>query len=404
MRYPRAIPPGPIATLLVAAIVALSTLIMTPVRAVAAQQESCRKGGARCDSTARADRAAELQRELDGIRAEIEKVRRGLSRRGRLDPQTARALRAAEAELSQAHMGRLELLRAIERGREEASRVRVTVPAGAVDMAAQMAAMARLTEQTPDGWLGIVISSDAEYRLGDDGNVVMFSRDYPVVEAIEPGSPADRAGVLAGDVILAYAGRDVRGVEIPIGRLLQPGKKLPIRIRRAAGPTEIVVTVGERPAGYPVVVQHPDRWVGPVAPRSPRVSVMTPSGAPVPAVRPTPEAAGIRPAPLPPEPPAVALIIGTPGTAAIGGAEVTDMGADLRDVLGVDNGVLVLTVGRGTPASRAGLRGGDVIVEAAGERIDSPAELLRIARRSSDRSIGIEIVRKGDRRVITFRW
>jgi S1-C subfamily serine protease len=69
-----------------------------------------------------------------------------------------------------------------------------------------------------------------------------------IVVAVEPASPADRAGVMIGDVLVGLDGASVADVE-DIHGLLGPekvGSRALLRILRAGGLTEVSITVGER--------------------------------------------------------------------------------------------------------------------------------------------------------------
>ena len=67
--------------------------------------------------------------------------------------------------------------------------------------------------------------------------------------------------------------------------------------------------------------------------------------------------------------------------------------------LGVDQGALVRAVADGSPAARAGLRPGDVIVELGGESIRTVEDLYAaIRRRDPGDAVELTVVRSGDRR------
>ena len=66
--------------------------------------------------------------------------------------------------------------------------------------------------------------------------------------------------------------------------------------------------------------------------------------------------------------------------------------------------VLVLRVPSNTPAARAGLEPGDVIVRAGGRNVESIADVRRaFAETRRDGDLTIEVVRKRERRTIELR-
>jgi S1-C subfamily serine protease len=69
-----------------------------------------------------------------------------------------------------------------------------------------------------------------------------------IVLSVEPGSPAEKAGVVIGDVLLSLDGHDLRGVEdlhsALDSRLI--GKTVKLKLARAGQPKEVTVTVAER--------------------------------------------------------------------------------------------------------------------------------------------------------------
>jgi S1-C subfamily serine protease len=68
-----------------------------------------------------------------------------------------------------------------------------------------------------------------------------------LVAGVRPASPAERAGLKTGDVILAYAGTPVAGVD-DLHRLLigaHAGRAQPIEILRRAKRMTLTITPGE---------------------------------------------------------------------------------------------------------------------------------------------------------------
>jgi S1-C subfamily serine protease len=91
------------------------------------------------------------------------------------------------------------------------------------------------------------------------------------------------------------------------------------------------------------------------------------------------------------------------GRRAVAGAELSELNPDLARYFRVDDGVLVLQVARSTPAARAGLQGGDVIVRAGGRSVGSVADLRR-AFGEREGKVRLEVVRQGQRRQLDVEW
>lgn len=133
----------------------------------------------------------------------------------------------------------------------------VTIPAATVDRVVdQLLAGGRVRR----GYLGIGtqpvrLPDTVRGQMGDAGDAT--AADAPptalMIVALEPGAPADQAGLLLGDVLLALDGRpthDVDDVLAAIGSGLghaPVGRMLEARILRAGQLRTVTVTVGEPP-------------------------------------------------------------------------------------------------------------------------------------------------------------
>lgn len=69
-----------------------------------------------------------------------------------------------------------------------------------------------------------------------------------VVTEVSDGSPAAKAGIKTGDVIVRFAGRDVSSVASVLGALrsAKPGKEVPITVKRNGETVKMTVTIGQR--------------------------------------------------------------------------------------------------------------------------------------------------------------
>lgn len=123
----------------------------------------------------------------------------------------------------------------------------LTIPGGTVDQVAdQILAGGRLTR----GYLGL---ASQPVRLPDGlRQALHLGGEFGlVIVNVEPGGPADQAGVLLGDIVVALDGSPV-GEPGDVLAALGPdrvGRPMTVRLLRAAQPIDLTITVGSRPAG-----------------------------------------------------------------------------------------------------------------------------------------------------------
>ena len=302
----------------------------------------------------------------------------------------------------------------------------VVVSVGALSLPrsvdAQASPSARSTLITrPTGWLGVHYSAEARIDNTGEGLFISYN-SYPVVEAVEPGSPAEKSGIQVGDTLLAFNGHDFVRRGVPMARLLRPGEKLTVRVKRNAR-RNVVVTVAQRPPGpFAFRMTMPSRSGGLMtpAPTRPGIAEMERSVA---ELREANVVLAPRAAALAEDVarktvralerdvvmhPSVAPLIafGTPsGAMGIAGAEMVPVNPELGGVLGVRRGVLVVNVPAATPADRSGLRGGDVIVRAGSDEIVDPAALhMAMVHVGPVKALQLDLVRKGRPLKLTLHW
>lgn len=93
----------------------------------------------------------------------------------------------------------------------------------------------------------------------------------------------------------------------------------------------------------------------------------------------------------------------TAGLRGVAGAELTELEPELAGYFrNVQEGLLVLRVAPASPADRAGLRAGDVIVTAGGRRPESVAALRSLLARPTADAVELRVVRKGRTRTLTL--
>jgi len=300
--------------------------------------------------------------------------------------------------------------------------------------------------QTATGWIGVSVDIATVQRGSASSTTVRIA-------AVQPGSPAERAGVRAGDTLLAvndWSGPD--DLRSLADRLrLEPGDPVRLVVSRAGRPTEIRVVAGDRPSGLGIAARpappSPDSIVTAIEramdalrqrlasgegfrvrfERAPQAGDASPprwvEGSP--SVRPLPPGllprradqdrdsalAGLRFLFL--EDRAMEEIIRdrgdeprrafspfTPyrlGMNRIAGAEAIDLHPELSSYFEVDAGVLIVDVPDGTPAHAAGLRPGDVVVSAGERPVRTLAGLREAVATQRVDALSLEVVRRGER-------
>ena len=86
------------------------------------------------------------------------------------------------------------------------------------------------------------------------------------------------------------------------------------------------------------------------------------------------------------------------------GVDVQELTDQLRRYFGVDHGVLVTEVEKGSPAEKAGLKAGDIITNISGKDIEDYRDLVRTIRYyDPDDRVEVHITRKGARKTIKVK-
>ena len=252
----------------------------------------------------------------------------------------------------------------------------------------------------PKGWIGINAQGPKNTFISADGYFVQYF-DYPLIISVDPDSPAQRAGIVPGDVLLGYDGADVKGRRIDLTQLLVPDKKLTVSVRHDGESKDFTVTVAPAPTlvADRRAAGQAEIFVERVITSSEPRLVMAPS-----------RAGGARGAG------------GTGGasTARVGmvtpfryfftangafGAILQTVNPELAKTLKLDTGVLVVDITDETPASRSGLKTGDVIVAAAGQAVASLKALQEVvAARMPDRSVVLQVMRDKRPQKVTLSW
>jgi len=199
-------------------------------------------------------------------------------------------------------------------------------------------------------WLGVRLDD----LRGDDVAAYGLTRANAArVSEVIPGSPAAAAGLRVGDVILEFGGERIDEFrELPwLASVAGIGSVVPVLVLRDDARLTLDVTMGRLPGTNPATGGITD-----------------------------------------------------PASGRIHGLTVSDLSADLASELNVADGagVVVLGVSSPSPAERAGLERGDVIVRIGDEEVSSAAALVESLRDLGDaESIQLQ-VRRGRATVFVF--
>ncbi len=188
------------------------------------------------------------------------------------------------------------------------------------------------------------------------------------ITRVEDDSPAMKAGLKVNDVVLTYNGTRVEGME-QFSRFVRetpPGRDVKLLISRDGNTQTVTARIGARK--------------GPIAITGmalPRLEV-----APM--------------APMPDLPRAIMMW----RTSSLG-IEAEALRGQLADFFGVKDGVLVRSVMKDTPAAKAGLKAGDVIVKVGDASVASPADVTSAIRSGKDKK-ALPLVVMRDHKEVTL--
>lgn len=293
---------------------------------------------------------------------------------------------------------------------------------------------------TPNGYLGLNITHEVEVY----GGAVAVQRS--MVASLEPGSPAEAAGIAPGDRLLAVAGRDARERFPDLKGVLEPGRRVAVRVEREGREREFSMTVAQRPQRFDAGCPQFERALQPLrmggvarvwvqdstdAQGNRRMYVLSPSVAPTPPTPPTAAVPRTAPTPTPPAP-AVrgnVAVVPTPPTPAaapaapsvfvfgstsggssfsyFAGAQFRQLDDDWRSVLGIRSGtegVLVNEVAPGSAAAQSGLKVGDVVTMVGNTPATSPLVVSRLLGLTEGSQATLRVVRSRETRTVTLRW
>lgn len=201
-----------------------------------------------------------------------------------------------------------------------------------------------------------------------------------VVDDVRSNSPAEKAGVKEGDVIVEFDGERVRSSR-QFSRLVDEtaqGKSVKMTVQRGGQRTTLDVTPEAREFGR-VSPLSPERFRMPDLPDIPSAPRWREFDS---RILPEIEIHSSRPGRL--------------------GVQIEDVEDQLADYFGVKRGALVTSVSKESPAARAGFRAGDVITRIGGETVENTRDVRREVRRlDEDKEFTVEVMR--DKKPVTLK-
>lgn len=216
------------------------------------------------------------------------------------------------------------------------------------------------------------------------------------IEKVAENSPAKQAGMQDGDVIVKFDGEQVTSVR-KLQRLIgevAPDHQAKVTVLRNGGERDLNVTVGKRPGAsfqtgsfgsiprvsLPGIPEFPSNTM-------PRVTIPRRS-----------EDFEV----FSTVPNSDNLVWNFFSGRRIG-VSTTNLGKQLGEYFGVTDGkgVLINSVAENSPAAKAGLKAGDVIIEADGKSVSSPGELTRALGDKDKKTVNLTILRNKTRQNVT---
>jgi membrane-associated protease RseP (regulator of RpoE activity) len=310
----------------------------------------------------------------------------------------------------------------------------------ALASAATASAQQSKTAAPRAGYIGVSFRGQSFYVVGPGSE----NTAEVVVREVSKGSPAEKAGLKAGDEVIRINGMSpANGKFGAVARTLTEGDTVTLRIKRDGKEREYTVIAAARPEGYAGLIGDRTIMITADSVRGlmrdfmgsarihldtmhlPRVWMNGDSGN----VNIRIERFGTKPGDT--------LFFGKDtvmlrhfrngveagelfrhfegelgpgaifrsmelGSRAIAGAEFTDLDPAMKTYFGTDRGLLTLRVAAETPAARAGLVAGDIIVKANGRSVTRVAE-LRNALFAQPETVKLEILRKGEPKTLEIQ-
>ncbi|HEV8496796.1 MAG TPA: PDZ domain-containing protein [Gemmatimonadaceae bacterium] len=253
------------------------------------------------------------------------------------------------------------------------------------------------------GWIGVNAGGVPRHEeIRADGQVFITYFAYPTIVAVDGQSPAERAGIMPGDTLIAYNGMDVVGRALNLTRLLIPERKLGVTVRRDGEMKDFSVTVATAPDRVSIRRMAFDDDLPMWSSDAERGRVETEVGRAFSGGGARGRGAIIASPGFPPVIGNRMFVISPNGVL---GASVSAVGPALAKILRLETGVLVNDVSEDTPAWKSGLRTGDVIINVGGQPVASLNQLRElIIMRAPEHAVPLRIIRDKKAQDLNVTW
>ncbi len=225
----------------------------------------------------------------------------------------------------------------------------------------------RIVVQQGSSYLGVGVAEmtserSKELHLKDERGVE--------VRCVDGDSPAAKAGLKEGDIVVEYNGQRVEGGEqfMRLVRETPPGRAVSLVVTRNCSSQTLTATIGQRKTGPMAFEFDGDEFAMAVPPMPPMAFHLRM-----------------------PDIPSAFMSWRSPTL----GIESESLNPQLAEYFGVKEGVLVRSVTQESSAEKAGLKAGDVIVKVGSEKVTSPKEISSILQSSrAKKTLPITVVRR----------
>ncbi len=221
------------------------------------------------------------------------------------------------------------------------------------------------------GWLGVSIEENEEGKVR--------------IIAIEKESPAELAKLKEEDIVLKVELEEIASTKILVKeiRKRKPGKTITLKIERNGKEKDVKVKLGEyseKNVRLELEYKFPYLFIAPKPPKPPTV----------------PELRKLGKLPKPPEPPEPKMFSWVPQHRKYIGIYLEEINRELSVYFGVKEGrgLLVAKITKDSPAEKAGLKVGDVIIKADGIRTERARDLTGVIQdKEKGKRIKLELLR-----------